>query len=99
LNRGPGAAGQVIFEEVTQLAGLVKEERALGAIFTDVDGDGDRDLYIANDGHPNRLYRNDPWPGGLDADPARLGFRFVDVTQPADVGRHRFGHGCGVGRL
>jgi cytochrome c peroxidase len=97
LNRGPGAAGQVIFEEVTQLAGLVKEERALGAIFTDVDGDGDRDLYIANDGHPNRLYRNDPWPGGLDADPARLGFRFVDVTQPADVGDTGSGMGVASG--
>ncbi len=97
LNRGPDAAGKVIFEEVTQPAGLVKEERALGAIFTDVDGDGDRDLYIANDGHPNRLYRNDPWPGGIDADPARLGFRFVDVTQSADVGDTGSGMGVASG--
>jgi cytochrome c peroxidase len=97
LNRGPGAAGKVIFEEVTQPAGLVKEERALGAIFTDVDGDGDRDLYVANDGHPNRLYRNDPWPGGLDADPARLGFRFADVTQSADVGDTGSGMGVASG--
>jgi len=97
LNRGLDADGRALFEEVTLAAGLVKEERALGAIFTDVDGDGDLDLYIANDGHPNRLYRNDPWPGGIDADPERLGFRLVDVTHQADVGDTGSGMGVAAG--
>lgn len=97
LNRGPDADGRAFFEEVTLVAGLVKEERTLGAIFTDVDGDGDLDLYIANDGHPNRLYRNDLWPGGVEADPERLGFRFVDVTHQADVGDTGSGMGVASG--
>ena len=31
----------------------------LGVLFSDYDGDGDQDLYIANDSTPNVLYRND----------------------------------------
>ncbi len=52
-NKGDGT-----FEDVAQQAGLIHQERGLGAIFTDVDLDGDLDLYVANDGHPNRLYVN-----------------------------------------
>ena len=39
-------------------------EHGLGAVFTDVNGDGRLDLYVANDANPNRLYLNLPWPGG-----------------------------------
>ena len=39
-------------------------DHGLGALFTDYDGDGRADLYVANDLDPNRLYRNVPWPGG-----------------------------------
>ena len=53
LNRGNGT-----FEDVALAAGLIHEERGLGALFSDVDRDGDLDLYVANDGHPNRLYVN-----------------------------------------
>ena len=39
----------------------------LGAVFADVDGDGDRDLFVANDSTPSFLWRNDSvrtFPGG-----------------------------------
>ena len=35
-----------------------KPEHGLGAVFTDVNGDGRLDLYVANDANPNRLYEN-----------------------------------------
>ncbi|MEZ4610050.1 MAG: CRTAC1 family protein [Caldilineaceae bacterium] len=76
------------FREVTAEAGLLREERALGALLSDLDGDGDLDLYIANDGHPNRLYLNEP-----DAQ-APSGFHLVDWTTQADVGDS--GSGMGV---
>ena len=50
----------------------------LGAPFTDFNGDGRPDLYVANDEDPNELYVNVPWPGGAKADPAGLGFRFEE---------------------
>jgi|GEM_PF-305217 len=89
LNNGDGT-----FREITDEIGLDREERGLGALLTDADMDGDLDLYIANDGHPNRFYRNDPWPGGAEADPLGLGFRLTDVTSTADVGDS--GSGMGV---
>jgi len=52
-NRGDGT-----FEDVALQAGLTHEERGLGALFSDFDRDGDLDLYVANDGQPNRLYVN-----------------------------------------
>jgi cytochrome c peroxidase len=102
LNDGPAAtptaaAGRqnpVTFREVTLAAGLFRQERGLGALFSDLDNDGDLDLYIANDGQPNRLYANQPWPGGTAADPQALGFRFVDLVDTANVGDS--GSGMGV---
>ncbi len=102
LNQGPledgveekdGRMRPVIFREVTVSAGLSREERGLGAILSDLDLDGDLDLYIANDGHPNRLFANQPWPGGEEADPEGLGFRFVDQTGTANVGDSGSGMG------
>ncbi len=31
----------------------------MGVAWSDLDGDGDSDLYVANDGHPNSFFRND----------------------------------------
>jgi hypothetical protein len=62
-------------------------------VFTDVNGDGRPDLYVANDEDPNRLYVNVPWPGGAAHDPAGLGFRFVDRSQSAGVGDRNAGMG------
>ena len=57
----------------------------LGAVFLDYNGDGRPDLYIANDEDPNELYENVPWPGGVKADPAGLGFRFEERAVPEGV--------------
>ena len=91
INQGiDDETGWATFREVTELAGLVRSERGLGALFSDLDQDGDLDLYIANDGHPNRLYANE----AVADDPDGLGFQLVDLTKTADVGDS--GSGMGV---
>ena len=82
LNNGDGT-----FREVTEAVGLLREERGLGALFSDLDGDGDLDLYIANDGHPNRLYLTEPAAGPV-------GFRFVDASSSS--GTNDSGSGMGI---
>jgi len=82
LNEGGGR-----FREVGIAAGLEAStfRHGLGAQFMDVNGDGRPDLYLANDEDPNELYVNVPWPGGVQADPAGLGFRFEERAGPAGV--------------
>ena len=54
-NRGNGR-----FEDITEEAGLFTDEgKDLGVVFGDVDGDGDPDLYVANDRTTNQLFVND----------------------------------------
>src|SRR5262249_15030398 len=79
LNEGNDEHGHAKFREVGVQAGLEATDfrHGLGALFTDYNGDGRPDLYVANDEDPNQLYENVPWPGGPAADPAGLGFRFV----------------------
>ena len=58
-NRGAGR-----FEDVSRSTGIDRQKfPALGVAFADYDNDGDQDVYVANDGFPNLLYRND---GGWD---------------------------------
>ncbi len=80
LNEGNDADGRARFREVGVQAGLesAAPRHGLGAVFTDYNGDGRPDLYVANDEDPNQLYKNVPWPGGAAADPAGLGFRFEE---------------------
>jgi Na+-translocating ferredoxin:NAD+ oxidoreductase RnfD subunit len=75
------------FREVGVAAGLEASafRHGLGAQFMDVNGDGRPDLYVANDEDPNELYVNVPWPGGMQADPAGLGFRFEEQARDAGV--------------
>src|SRR5262249_42825695 len=49
------------FKDVTRSAGLVSVPSGygFGASWTDLDRDGDLDLYVANDSTPHLLYRND----------------------------------------
>ena len=79
LNEG-GAGTHPTFREIGRAAGLEARrlDHGLGATFTDANGDGRLDLYVANDLDPNRLYVNAPWPGGAAADPRGLGFRLVE---------------------
>ena len=65
------------FTDVTRQAGTSSSTPAygLGVVFGDYDGDGDVDLYVANDSVPNFLYQN------------RGDGTFVDVALIADVAR------------
>jgi hypothetical protein len=91
--------GKRRFREVGIDAGLEATRFAygLGAVMTDVNGDGDLDLYVANDTNPNRLYDNVAWPGGAKADPARLGFRLEERAAAAGVADSGAGMGVAEG--
>ena len=80
LNEGADAHGRSRFREVGAAAGLPTShfDHSLGAVFSDFNGDGRADLYVANDEDPNRLYLNVPWRGGAKGDSRHLGFRLVD---------------------
>jgi len=91
--------GERHFREVGVDAGLEATRFAygLGAVMTDVDVDGDLDLYLANDSNPNRLYETVAWPGGAEADPAGLGFRFEERAAAAGVADANAGMGVAEG--
>ena len=99
LNEGPNANGRVTFREVGHDVGLESRgnEYGLGALMTDADGDGNLDLYVANDTNPNRLYINKLWPGGRPADPLGIGFRFEEVAEQAGVADKNSGMGVAAG--
>ncbi|QDV38938.1 CRTAC1 family protein [Tautonia plasticadhaerens] len=53
-NRGDGT-----FEDATESAGLLKADRkGMGALFADLDADGDQDLFVTNDTQANEFFRN-----------------------------------------
>ncbi len=56
INDGGG-----VFRDLAAERGISREtsEKGLGVALADFDVDGDLDLYVANDGTPNRLYLND----------------------------------------
>jgi hypothetical protein len=99
LNVGRDHKGHSKFREVGVQAGLeaARFDHSLGAVFSDFDGDGRLDLYVANDGDPNRLYENVAWPGGKVADPAGLGFRFEERAAIAGVADPNAGMGVAAG--
>lgn len=83
------------FREVGEVVGLERQnfEYGLGASLSDFDGDGDLDLYVANDTNPNRLYENVP----MENDPEGLGFRLREVAAPAGVDDPNSGMGVASG--
>jgi ASPIC and UnbV/FG-GAP-like repeat/NQR2, RnfD, RnfE family len=88
LNIGPDWKGRSRFREVAAEVGIETKvvEHGLGSAFTDVNGDGRIDLYVANDLDPNRLYVNVPAPG-------ELGFRFEERGVEAGVADQNAGMG------
>jgi len=72
-NRGDGT-----FADVTDQSGIrVADGKGLGLLVADLDNDFDPDIYVANDGTPNFLFRNDSQPGAI---------RLVEVAGLAGVG-------------
>ena len=97
LNQGNGPNGRARFREAGIQAGLERShfEHGLGAVFTDVNGDGRPDLYIANDEDPNRLYLNVARPGAKA--PGGLDFRFVERGRAEGVDDKNAGMGVAPG--
>ncbi|HEY5058074.1 MAG TPA: MFS transporter [Gaiellaceae bacterium] len=91
LNEGNGPNGRARFKEVGVKAGLESSNfsHGLGAVFTDVNGDGRPDLVVANDGNPDQLYLNEL--GGP------LGFHFVNMAKTLGVDDLAAGMGVAVG--
>ena len=66
-NQGGGT-----FADVSAAAGVEAHRLpGLGVVFGDFDGDADQDIYVANDGEPNLLFRNDG------------GWRFAETAKTA----------------
>ena len=83
----------VRFVDVTEDSGILLDSYGMGAVTSDVDGDGDPDLYLTAFG-PNRLWLNggdgafSPAPNGDAADPswsASAAFGDVDLDGDLDL--------------
>ncbi len=92
LNDGPSGGARVRFREVAAQVGIepLGPDYGLGAVLSDLDLDGDLDLYVANDTTPNQLYENVRVAGGD-------GFRFVEQGVAAGVGDTGAGMGVASG--
>ena len=88
LNLGPDAKGRSRFREVARQAGVEAKQvdHGLGVVFTDYNGDGRLDLYVANDTDPNRLLENVPAAGPL-------GFRLQERARNEVVADSQAGMG------
>lgn len=80
------------FTDVTLASGATNIDAAMGTIFFDLDGDGDQDLYVLNDGGVNVLFENtgdgkfqDISEGsGLDFYCSCMGVDFGDMDHDGD---------------
>ncbi|HKB17074.1 MAG TPA: CRTAC1 family protein, partial [Planctomycetota bacterium] len=70
-------AGDGTFEDATEASGVGMPGKGLGVVFSDLDLDGDGDLYVANDGVENFLFRNDGC-GRFDEDGLVAGVAFSE---------------------
>jgi hypothetical protein len=71
---------QAVFMEAAAEVGLEPDdaEYGLGVLLSDVDSDGDLDLYVANDVGTNRLYLSESASGGV-------GFTFEEMAASAGI--------------
>lgn len=85
--------GTLGFEDRTEALGLLDTGgRGMQATFWDFDGDGDEDLYVANDVSPNVLFRNEEggtfkdvsFATGLDDPRGGMGLAIGDVDEDGD---------------
>ena len=93
LNQGAAQGERPSFVDVAADVGIETEQidYGLGAMFSDFDRDGDLDLYVANDTHPNRLYVTT-----LDPD-SPLGFTLAEQGAVAGVDDENAGMGVASG--
>jgi len=84
--------GNNTFTDVSRASGALNIDAAMGTIFFDMDGDGDLDLYMLNDGGINVLYENvgegkfsDISEGsGLNIHCSCMGVDFADMDHDGD---------------
>lgn len=90
-NRGDGT-----FEDVSQSSGILAPEgRGLGVVVADLDDDNWPDIYVANDGNPNFLFRNISVSSSSNANesaPAGIPFRFQEQGLLSGVAVSGDGH-------
>jgi hypothetical protein len=77
------------FRELAGEVGVADRRWSFAAIFADVDGDGDQDLYVSNDFSANALYRN------MYAQTGAL--RFIDSTTETGLQVRGYGMGASFG--
>ena len=97
INRGDlgsAAPGQRSFVDEAEARGVAdRQGRGMQPIFTDYDGDGDLDLYVANDVSPNSLFENDgrgrftnvAFDSGVDDPRGGMGLALGDVDLDGDL--------------
>lgn len=86
-NLGPGPDGHPVFEDIAAAAGVATPGWGMGLCAADIDGDGDRDLYITAVGD-NVLYRND---GPSKDSPVT----FTDIAPELGLTAGGWSAGCG----
>lgn len=104
LNQGNNEAGIPQFEEVSAAVGLepvsdrIEYEYGLGTLLSDVDRDGDLDLFVANDTQPNRLYLNQTFTGPSgEGTEGEVPFQLEEVGPIARVADNNSGMGVASG--
>lgn len=78
--------GDSTFQEAGEARGIVqtRSERGFGVLLSDIDTDGDMDIYVANDGSANRLYLNTG--NGSFADHSLLSGTALNMAGDAEAG-------------
>src|SRR5881628_2929146 len=76
---------QIQFTDIAVTAGVADAGNGQGVAFFDFDNDGYLDIYLVNNGQPNRLFRNN---GNLT---------FTEVGAAYGVNNSGGGRGCAVG--